>query len=605
MAPHPATVGHMADDASRAVEIGYFSMEIAVDDAIPTYSGGLGVLAGDHLRSACDLGLPIVGVTLIYHDGFFRQSIDSDGRQVERPVEWSPEEQLERLDARVDVTIGGRRVTVGVWRKVLTGASGCQVPLYFLDTRQPDNDPSDQSITDQLYIGDPAVRLSQEVVLGLAGPEMLSALGHDIATFHMNEGHASLVPVSLLSKAVGGAIGTAASATIEDVRTRCVFTTHTPVPAGHDRFNRAVVRKILGTEMTEGLGALGCMERGQLNMTVLGMFFSGFVNGVARRHAAVSQAMFPQFRVVSVTNGVHMGTWAAPSTQRLFDRHFPLWREDNGLLRYAVTIPLEEVNAAHVEAKDSVLGEITRRSGRVLDPEALTVGVARRAAAYKRNDLLLSDTVRLKELVDEIGPLQVVFSGKAHPLDVQAKDIIAHIHDRAKILKKLVTVVYLEDYGMELAKLLCAGVDLWLNTPVAPFEASGTSGMKAAINGVPSLSVMDGWWLEGHIEGVTGWAIGGDPGAGRRVPVGNPEVDAADATELYRVLHDVVAPMFYKDPDAFTAVRQGAMAFNGSFFTTQRMVSEYAAAAYRPSTAAGTRDKPTAILPVQPDLSHR
>jgi starch phosphorylase len=562
--------------------IAYFSMEIALGDDIPTFSGGLGVLAGDFLRAAADQGVPVVGITLLYHQGFFRQVLDEAGHQVEHPVRWSPADHLERLDTRVEVVIGGRRVVVGVWRRVVRGVTGSTVPVYFLDTRLPENDVAARTVTDQLYAGAPAERLAQEAVLGLGGPAVIRELGHtDIATYHLNEGHASLVPVALLCDRLDGAIDGASPADIAAIRDRCVFTTHTPVPAGHDRFDARVMTAVLGSELVDGLRATGCLEDGSLNMTVLGMFFSRFVNGVAQRHGEVSRAMFPGYRIDAITNGVHVPTWAAPSTARLLDRHLPRWRHDNATIRYAGVIPLGEIQSAHAEAKQILVDEVARRREITLDPEILTIGVARRAAPYKRNDLLLSRPAELRALAGGVGPLQVVYSGKAHPLDEGGKVLIERVNAAAKELAGDVTVVYLEEYGMRLAALLVAGVDVWLNTPVAPHEASGTSGMKAALNGVPSLSVLDGWWLEGHVEGATGWAIGVDPGADSDLPIGDPVVDAADGAELYRVLAEVVAPLYYRRPDDFVAVRRSAMALNGSFFTTQRMVAEYVDRAYR------------------------
>ena len=566
----------------RAQTIAYFSMEIALGDEIPTFSGGLGVLAGDFLRAAADLGVPAVGVTLLYHHGFFRQELDNAGRQVERPVHWRPADHLEPLEARVKVPIGNRHVVVGVWRRVVRGDSGSIVPVYFLDTFLPENDPADQAITDRLYAGVPIERLSQEAVLGLAGPAMLGKLGHEeIATFHLNEGHASLVPVALLSHRLCRPVADASPADIEAVRDRCVFTTHTPVPAGHDRFDPPVVAAVLGPELGDALRSIGCLEDGSLNMTVLGMFFSRFVNGVAQRHGEVAQAMFPEYRIDAITNGVHVPTWVAPSTARLFDWHLHRWRHDNTMLRYACGIPLDEIRDAHDQAKKVMIEEVSARHETSLDPGALTIGVARRAAAYKRNDLLLSQPERLRQIVERVGPLQVVYSGKAHPRDAAGKEVIERVHAAGRALDGAVTVTYLEDYGISLAALLVAGVDVWLNTPVAPHEASGTSGMKAALNGVPSLSILDGWWIEGHVEGVTGWAVGTDPGVGTERTVGDPEVDAADESDLLQVLGEVVAPCFYaEDPDEFAAIRRSAMALNGSFFTSQRMLGEYTTRAY-------------------------
>jgi len=328
------------------------------------------------------------------------------------------------------------------------------------------------------------------------------------------------------------------------------------------------------------LRAIGTLEDGTLNMTVLGMFFSRFINGVAQRHGEVARAMFPRYRIDAITNGVHVPTWVAPSTALLFDRHLPNWRRDNAMLRYATGIPLSEVQAAHAHAKQALFDEVSRRRSVRLDPAALTLGVARRATPYKRNDLLLSRPDALRAIVDRVGPLQVLYSGKAHPRDRLGKTLIEHVNAAAEELAGDVTVVYLEDYGMSLASLLVSGVDVWVNNPVAPHEASGTSGMKAALNGVPSLSILDGWWVEGYVEGVTGWAVGADLGPGGNQRIGDPETDGDDATELHHVLGDVVAPLYYRRPDAFASVCRSTMALNGSFFTTQRMVREYAARAY-------------------------
>jgi starch phosphorylase len=575
--------------------IAYFSMEIAIDDQIPTFSGGLGVLAGDFLKAASDLSVPALGVTLVYHEGFFRQEIDRAGRQVEQSVRWDISDHLERLDAQVVIVVSGRPVTVGVWRLVLTGVGGSTVPVYFLDTRLPVNDPVAQAITDRLYQGDPFERLSQEAVLGLAGPAMLRELGHQgITSYHLNEGHASLVPVALLAEQLDGAVAGASAADIEAVRTRCVFTTHTPVPAGHDRFEPEVTAEVLGEDLAEGLARIGCLEGEILNMTLLGMFFSGFINGVAQRHGEVSRAMFPDYHIEAITNGVHVPTWVAPGAARMFDRHLPSWRHDNTMLRYAGGIPLEEIRVAQAEAKQVMIDLVTRRTGITLDPATLTLGVARRFTPYKRNDLLLSQPDRLRALAEQVGPLQVVYSGKAHPLDKPGKVLIERVNAAARELADAVTVIYLPNYGMEVAGVLVAGVDVWLNTPLAPHEASGTSGMKAALNGVPSVSVLDGWWVEGHVEAVTGWAIGADLGAGSTQPIGDPQIDADDGDDgdaLYGVLEKAVAPLYYKDPDGFLAVRRSTIALNGSFFTAQRMVSEYAARAYGHASASATTER--------------
>lgn len=542
---------------ARGAKVAYFTMEVALDDSLPTYSGGLGVLAGDHLKSAADLGLPLAGVTLLYRGGYFRQSLAPDGSQVEEEVEWSPEDLLERLETTVEIELEGRPVRVGAWRLEVTGRGGHVVPVYFLDTDVEGNDEEARRITDRLYIGDRRHRLCQEAVLGLGGVAMLRRLGHGPARYHMNEGHSALLVLQLLDEMSAAR-----------VRTAGVFTTHTPVPAGHDRFARPVVRSVLGERRTAQLESLGCLETNELNMTELGIAGSRFVNGVSRRHAEVTRELFPGVEVSSITNGIHVPTWVAPSMAALFDRHVAGWRESPRLLRYGLCLPLDELAEAHAEEKRRLLDQIVDRTGRRLDPDALTLGTARRATGYKQLPLVLSDRERLESLAGSSGPLQIVFSGKAHPNDPEGRSVVRALVEASRSLAGAVEVVFLESYDLRLAGLLVAGSDVWLNNPVKPNEASGTSGMKAAVNGVPSLSTLDGWWVEGCIESVTGWAVGS-------------EAEGDDAADLYEALERAVLPAYYKEPGRFNAIRAAAIALNGSFFTSERMVAEYLRAAYR------------------------
>ena len=555
--------------------IAYFSMEVGLDPAMPTYSGGLGVLAGDTLRAAADLGVPMVGVSLLHRKGFFHQHLDALGAQTESPSVWYPEEFLEPLEPRVSVTIEGRQVQVRAWRYLVRGVSGHSVPVYFLDTALPENTPWDQTLTDHLYTGDDHYRLCQEVVLGLGGVAMLGALGHErVGLYHMNEGHSALLTLALLEgQTEGRGLRAATKKDKEAVRQRCVFTTHTPVPAGHDQFSLDMVRRVVGEERTKALETVGCCLNGTLNMTYLALVFSHYINGVSQRHHDISHSMFPAYPINSITNGVHAVTWTAPAFQSLYDRHIPEWRGDNLYLRYAISIPRQEIQQAHAEAKRELLAEVKKRTGVRLDPTAITLGFARRATAYKRADLLLSDPERLTRIARQVGPLQIIYAGKSHPQDQSGKGIIRHIFEVADALRDTVPIVYLEEYDMALGKYLCAGVDLWLNSPQKPHEASGTSGMKAALNGVPSLSVLDGWWIEGHVEGVTGWSIGED-WAGESNP-------ARETTSLYDKLEYMILPMFYGRPSAFARVMRSAIAINASFFNAQRMMLQYLENAYR------------------------
>ena len=554
--------------------VAYFSMEVGLDPALPTYSGGLGVLAGDTLRAAADLGVPMVGVTLLYRKGYFRQHLDESGNQSESPYEWKPEDFLEPLRPQATFTMNGRTVRIRAWRYEVRGINGHIVPVYFLDTALPENDPWDQALTDQLYGYDAHYRLCQETVLGMGGMSMMDALGHkNIQVCHMNEGHSALLVLALLEEQTEGRnLQSATETDVDEIRKRCVFTTHTPVPVGHDRFSTDLVQQVLGEERTRIIEKMGCLFDGDLNMTYLGMFFSHYINGVSMRHEQISQDMFPNYPLNSITNGVHAVTWTSESFSKLYDTYIPEWRRDNRYLRYAVSIPLNEIQHAHAQAKGELIQEVQHRTGIRLAQTAITIGFARRATQYKRANLLFSDLNRLRRIAHEAGPLQIIYAGKAHSKDEGGQNLIRGIFQAAEELKDDVRVMYLEEYDMTLGKLMCAGVDLWLNTPQKPHEASGTSGMKAAMNGVPSLSVLDGWWIEGHVEGVTGWSIG--EGWEKE---SNPE---RESTSLYDKLEYVILPMFYGRPTAYAQVMQSAITLNGSFFNAQRMMTQYMMNAY-------------------------
>ena len=559
--------------------VAYFSMEIGLESGMPTYAGGLGVLAGDTIRSAADLDVPMVAVSLLHRRGHFFQRLDAHGRQSEEPVAWPVNDFAELIDEQATVYIEGRTVHVRAWKYCVTGESGSVVPVYLLDTDVSENQPWDRTITDVLYGGDDLYRLCQEVVLGIGGLRLLRALGYqDILRFHMNEGHAALLVLALVEEklALQSQSESVWADLTDSVREQCVFTTHTPVPAGHDQFSEELARRVLGDHRWDRLKACGIEQR--LNMTQLALRGSRYINGVAMKHGDVSHSMFPGYPIHSITNGVHAVTWTAPPFQKLFDTHLRDWRRDQLSLRYAVSIPLEDIWAAHVEAKRTFVEHVNRESNAGFDRDALTIGFARRFAAYKRAGLIFQDLDRLKQIVREVGPIQIVFAGKAHPCDRDGKELIVHIHEMRDALQGVIPVSYLSNYDMDVAKLLCAGVDVWLNTPLPPMEASGTSGMKAAMNGVPSLSVLDGWWIEGHLEGVTGWSIGDRVEACLEPQSG---MDDGHAAELYRKLEEKVLPCFYKDRERFIEIMRHAIALNGAFFNTQRMVSQYLHDAYR------------------------
>jgi len=581
--------------------IAYFSMEIALENAMPSYSGGLGVLAGDTIRAAADLRLPMVAVSLLYRKGFFTQRLSEDGSQTEEPVEWRVEDFLTEELERTSIPLEDRRVELRCWRYAVKGVRGFEVPVYFLDADLPSNAEADRALTGSLYGGDSYYRLRQEVLLGIGGVRMLRAMGYsDLTRYHMNEGHAALLTLELLGdEAQRAGRSSIRGEDIQKVRNKCVFTTHTPVPAGHDRFPMEFVTRVFPgktdfLDLKDTLAAdlmkralqveqnfPGLQEAARqgasLNMTQLALGLSTYVNGVAKQHGETSRQMFPGADIEAITNGVHAGTWTSPPFQQLFDRYIPSWREDNYSLRSALGLPAEEVWAAHLIAKHDLLETVRQKTGLKFDPEVFTIGFARRATGYKRADLILADLDRLRQMAKNAGQFQIIYAGKAHPNDGGGKDIIRRIFQAKKALRKNVPVVFLDDYNLELGGKITSGVDLWLNTPQFPLEASGTSGMKAALNGVPSLSILDGWWVEGHIEGVTGWCIG----ESRRTAAGNTPADnTAEAESLYSKLESVILPMYYNDRTKFLEVMQHAIAINGSFFNTQRMVQQYITDAY-------------------------
>jgi len=551
--------------------IAYYSMEIALSPALPTYSGGLGMLAGDTLRSAADTAAPMVAISLAHRRGYFRQMLDGTGQQSEADVPWSPETTLPSAGTTVTVTIQGRPLKVTAWRFDVVGAVGHVIPVFLLDTDLEGNDAWDRHLTDHLYGGDTYYRLCQEAVLGIAGTALLHKLGCTPQVYHMNEGHAALLTVELLREQAGAR--QLSGATDEDaavVRQRCVFTTHTPVPAGHDQFGMDQAKTILGDVRAGVIERFGCLHNGLLNMTYLALKFSRYVNGVAMQHGKVSQEMFPEYTIHSITNGVHAATWTSHALQELMDKEIPAWRHDNQYFRSVYGIEPARISNCHHQGKQRLFKLVEERTGHQFDPKILTLGFARRVATYKRASLLLQDPKRLLKIAKKIGGLQILYAGKAHPADTAGKGLIKDVFETAqKLNSSALRILYLENYDWELGAQLTQGVDVWVNTPRRPYEASGTSGMKAALNGVPSLSILDGWWIEGCAEDVTGWAI--------------DDIEAAEAQNLYDKLENCIAPL-YQRPNAWARMQQSCIAMNGTFFNTHRMLSQYFANSYFPQT---------------------
>ena len=555
--------------------IAYFSMEIGLESNLPTYSGGLGVLAGDTIKSCADQGVPLVGITLLNEKGYFYQKIDQDGNQIEMPVNWSVDDFLTLLPERTNITIEGRDVAVQVWLYKVTGVCGATVPVYFLDTNIEDNSEYDRKITSYLYGGDLQYRFAQEMVLGIAGVRILKELDHTkIRKYHMNEGHAALLTLELLEADKNDNNKT--DYDYEAVRQKCIFTTHTPVPAGHDKFTSDIVDRMYGDISRFGINN-DIFADGKLNMTMLALRMSYYVNGVAKKHTEISCTMFPGYSIDCITNGVHSATWVSEPFAKIYDEYIPGWRKDNFTLRYAISIPRRKIWDAHTEAKKTLINEVNCLTNVGMDNDVLTIGYARRAAAYKRPNLIFYDINRLIKMNQDVGKMQIIFAGKAHPSDYDGKERIKHLHDRIKELSGEIKIVYLANYDLDLAKKMTSGVDVWLNTPQRPREASGTSGMKACHNGVLNISVFDGWWLEGYIKDVTGWGIGPKP----TDVIEDLEADnSVDANDLYNKLENEIIPMFYTNKQKWMNLVRHNIALNASFFNTHRMIQQYITNAY-------------------------
>jgi starch phosphorylase len=546
-------------------KIAYFSMEIALSKDIHTYSGGLGVLAGDTIRSSADLNLPLVGVTLVSKKGYFRQEVTREGRQEEHPDPWEPSQFMQLLPAEVKVQVQRRDVHIKAWLYTVESQTGGVIPVYFLDTDVEGNDPEDREITSYLYGGDERYRIKQEIVLGIGGVRMLEALGVEVRKYHLNEGHSSLLALELLRKH---------EMDIGMVRNLCIFTTHTPAEAGHDKFTYALVQEVLGEVVPfDILKNAGGQER--LNMTLLALNLSSYVNGVAKRHRTVSREMFPSYEVHAITNGIHSYTWTCESFRKLYDQYLPGWAYEPDLLVRVDTLPDEEIWQAHKEAKRRLIDHINKPTKVGMDYGTLTLGFARRATEYKRPNLLFSDLGKLRK-ANRKGKIQIIFAGKAHPRDETGKRLIEQIYDYTKKLKDEIKIVYLENYNMDLAAKLISGVDIWLNTPLPPQEASGTSGMKAAHNGVINFSVLDGWWIEGWIEEVTGWAIGPTP----EEHVSFEERHIRELDDLYNKLEYVIIPMFYSRRDEWIRMMKNSIGKIAYYFNSHRMMHRYVTDAY-------------------------
>lgn len=543
---------------SKKLTVAYFSMEIGLESKMPTYAGGLGMLAADIMRSSVDMGLPACCMTIGWQHGYLRQHILPDGSQQYEDITWDKHDFLEKMEETVTVTVEGREITVGCWKYEMQSGDNV-LPVYFLDTDLEQNSEKDRLITNHLYGGGGATRLKQEVVLGIGGVRMLRALGYvDIDTYHMNEGHAAFLTLELLRER---------DYSDDGVRESCAFTTHTPVKAGHDVFDYDLAHQVVGDMLPWHIRDLAGQDG--LSMTLLAMHLSRYTCGVAQIHGEVSRRMFPGEKIDAITNGVHHVYWASPDMRALFDKHIPGWRDHPQLLKEgAEDLPDDELWQAHMASKTRLV-DIVNAHGHEFDTSTLTISSARRVVPYKRPELLYTNIKRIREVC--CGRVQIIHAGNAHPHDEFSMGVIKRMVERSEELRDCVRIAYLENYNPDLAKLMVSGTDLWLNTPVRLHEASGTSGMKASINGAINLSTLDGWWMEGYgMDTESGWRIGPLAQA-----LDNDDTRQIDAEDLYTQLQYEILPEYYnKGREQWLRRMKKSIALMG-FFNTHRCVKEY------------------------------
>jgi glycogen phosphorylase len=539
------------------VQTVYFTMEIGLEASMPTYAGGLGMLAADIMRSSADIELSVACITMGWEHGYLRQHIRADGTQEYNQIDWNKSEYLQKLPQEVVVQVQGRDVHVGCWLYTIVGQTTSEVPVFFLDTNLPQNSQYDKTITQQLYGGDGTMRLAQEIVLGIGGIKMLRALDvHNVHTYHMNEGHAAFLTLELLKEC---------DFKEDEVKKRCAFTTHTPVKAGHDAFDYEHAWQVAGEQLPWNIKDLAGQQ--ELSMTVLALNLSRYTCGVAQIHGEVSRAMFPGYSIDAITNGVHHVHWASEPIKQLLDTYIKDWRMHPEQLTQARTLPDHELWRAHMLAKATLIDHVNSL-GFAFEPNILTIATARRVVPYKRPELLYDNIERLLEVSG--GKLQIIHSGNAHPSDPFSQSVITRMIERSKALKDNVRIAYVENYNPDIAKLLVSGADVWLNTPTRLMEASGTSGMKAAMNGTLNLSTLDGWWIEGYTQDhESGWRIGP---LTRAIDIENTlHIDAED---IYTQLQFEIMPEYYNDRSRWIERMKRSIALL-AYFSSQRCVQEY------------------------------
>jgi starch phosphorylase len=535
-------------------------MEIALEEELKTYAGGLGVLAGDILRAASELKVPLVGITILNPLGYLKQKINFFGQQISKAEAEFDYKKLKKINKTIEIIIGLEKVKIGIWQYSLKSNDGLIIPIYFLDTDIEGNLKADKKISGHLYNDNRIYRLKQEIVLGRGGIKLLSALGYNnINKIHLNEGHGSLAGLELLLEQKEKSF----ISRLKNVRQKCVFTTHTSIPDSQEIFSFSDFKR-LQTDFPSELNFLVKDEK--INFTLLGFYFSNYINAVSKKHQEIVSRLYPLNDIKSNTNGVDSIFWASDEFKMLYDKYILNWREDNALLKNASKIPTKEILLAHQKAKNKLINYVNNISKSKLKEDVFTIGYARRFTAYKRPEFLLKEVNRLIEINNKVGKIQIIYSGKAHRSDKEGKRMIKDIMNFKKQLKGKIELVFIEDYDLAKAKMLVSGVDIWLNTPELYNEACGTSGMKAAHNGVPQLSTLDGWWPEGYQENKTGWAI---------------SEKKEGTSNLYSLLADKIIPLYYNNKESWVKIMRSTIFINAAYFNSQRNLKQYIKEAYK------------------------
>ena len=548
--------------SAQSRHIAYFSMEVGVNNAIHTYAGGLGILAGDTLKAGADVDAPMVGITLLYKNGYFKQDIiEETGHQKACSDDWDYEHILTKLPQTCTITIHEREVQIGIWKYDIPGGSGGSLPLYFLDADIEGNHDDERAASSYLYSKFPHTRITQEIILGVGGVAAMEALGYQIDTYHLNESHAGFA-ILALHEMFGNR---------QEAQNKVVFTTHTPVKHGHTIYEESYVRSFLKGGVAEYIHPEDLNE-GNMHMTNFCLHNSRYANAVARKHAETSLNMFPDHTIDAITNGIHTASWTSKITQDVFDEYIDGWRQDFSLLRNSHLIPDPVIAEMKRENKKEMIAYLAEKHQLELSEHVCTLGFARRVDAYKRLNFITQDIERLKKIAHTYGGIQILFSGKAYPDSQVQAAAIQEIVKLSQIDHGLLKIHFIEGYDMELSLKLVSGVDVWLNNPIRPKEASGTSGMKAAANGTMNFSVIDGWWVEGWNENITGWAIGDESSH-----IGNEHYERE---HMYSKLEHVILPMYHNDSKHWIEMMKNAISINGGHFQTHRMLLEYIAKAY-------------------------